>query len=396
MGANGGLRFACIGLILIAFLGFPAKVCGEIRLGPFRITPYVTGKGTYTDNVFLTQRSEKSDFYYSILPGVNVRIRPIGRHYFYLDYEADISTYDKYTEANTFTHSADAGLDLNLPRGFGVKVGNKITQGADPPDFEGDKDAKYIKNVSRIAVSKNFFDRFGIDVRYSHEFKDYDRSRDEVDNFNTNTVGGTFRFRILRRTSALVDYVYSITDYRKRRRANVENNYSNRLNTGIMWDITEKTRGSVKGGYIRTDYYRVDRDDDALFASANISHELTSHITVALEGIRSIFDTSNADDNIQFGTSYVSSQVRTKLRHTYRKFTTNLRGEYIHDKYLHDDSNFGRKRKDDVWRGSVGVDYGMQRWLKFGVKYRYTDLDSNFDSEDYRENLVAFHVGLSL
>ncbi len=396
MGENGGLRSFSIGLIVVAFLGFPWEVDGGgLRVGPLTVTPYVTGSGTYTDNVFLTESNKKSDFYYSILPGIKVRVKPIGRHNFHLDYDADISQFSSYSGADYVVQSLDAGLDLNLPRGFGLKLGDNITYGADLPDFEGDETSQYLSNLARIEASSTLFDRFGLGLRYSHELKDYERSRDEIDNFDTNTVGGFFRFRILRGTSMLVEYVYSITDYQEER-ANSKNSYANRVNTGITWDITAKTRGTVRGGYLNRRYYRVDREDDVIYASADISHELTSHIVLSIKGVHDIFDTSNADDNIQFSTSYVSSQVSAGLRHTYRKFTSSIGGDYIFDRYVHDDLNAGRKRKDTVWRGSAGIDYQMQRWIKLGVKYRYTNLNSNFDTEDYGENLVVFFVGLSL
>jgi hypothetical protein len=396
MGENGGVRVACIGLIVMVLLGVPGEIYGDVRLGPLSVTPYVNVSGTFTDNVFLTKSNKESDFYYSVLPGVKVRARPIGRHNFYLDYDVDISQFNEHTGADNVVQSLDAGLDLNLPRKFEIKLGNKFTYGADLPDSEGDETSQYYNNVARIEASYAFLDRFGIGLRYAHEFKDYERSRDEIDNFDTNTVGGMFRFRILRGTSALLEYTYSITDYRRDARARDENNYSHRINSGITWDITAKTRGTVRGGYVEKNYYALNREENAVFASANISHELTDHIILSITGIRNIFDTSNADDNIQFSTSYVSSQIAARLKHTYRKFTTNIGGGYIHDRYLHDDLRVGRKRKDDVWRGSLGIDYQMQRWIKLGVQYRYRTLNSNFDTEEYDENLVAFFVGLSM
>ncbi len=389
------MRFSCIGMIVMVLLGFRGEIYGGVRLGPLDITPYFNTSGTFTDNVFLTESDKKSDFYYSFLPGAKVRLKPIGRHNFYLDYDADISQFNKFTGADSVVQSLDAGLDLDLPRELMIRLGDKLTYGADLPDFEGDETAQYIDNLARIEASYGFFDRFQVGLRYNHEVKDYERGRDEIDNFDTNAVGGFFHFRVLRRTAALLEYVYSVTEYTKDR-ARVENNYSNRINSGITWDITAKTRGTVKGGYVQTRYHVIDREDDAIFASANISHELTSHITLSLTGIRSIFDTSNADDNIEFSTSYVSNQVTAGLQHTYRKFTTRIGGDYIFDRYLHDELMAGKKRKDYVWRGSAGIDYQMQRWIKLGVNYRYTNLNSNFDSEDYGENLVAFFVGLSL
>jgi len=123
---------------------------------------------------------------------------------------------------------------------------------------------------------------------------------------------------------------------------------------------------------------------------------LTSHITLTLRGVHDIFDTSLADNNLTFSTSYTSSQIIAGLQHTYRKFTTNIEGDYIYDRYLYDDLRVGEKRRDNLWRGSVGVNYQMQRWVKLGIKYRYSNLNSNFDAEDYTENLISFFVGLSL
>jgi len=395
IGGNGSLRFVSIGLIVTAFLGFPYDTYGSIHLGPLDITPYVNASGTYTDNVFLTKRNRKADFYYSVLPGIKLRLRPIGRHGFYLNYEADYARFDTYDEADYFVHTADAALDLNLPKGFRLKVGDKITSGADPPDFEGDRTAPYISNMARIEGSYTFWDRFALGLKYAHGLKDYKHRSDEIDNFDTNTVGGVFRLRILARTSMLLEYVYAATDYR-RERARVDNNYSNRINTGITWDVTAKTKGVVRGGYVAKNYYALNREEDALYVSADISHELTSRTIVTLRGIRSVFDTSKADRNLIYSSSYLSNQVTASLRHTYRKFTGSIGGDYIYDRYLYDDLRAGKKRRDHVWRGSAGIDYQMQRWIKLGVKYRYTDLDSNFDNEDYIENLVLFFVTLSL
>jgi hypothetical protein len=383
------LRFASIGLIVMAFLGFPCEMYGgDLRLGPLRIIPYITASGRYTDNVFLTERNEKSDFSYSVLPGVKLRIPTIGRYGFHFNYEADYAQYDTHHEANYLIQSAEAALDLNLPKRFGVKLGDKITSGADLPDFDGDRKARYLSNVARIGTSYAFFDRFNLGLHYSHEFKDYQRSEDEIDNFDTHALGGVLRFRML------FEYGYATTNYRKDRV--VENSYSNQVNSGITWDITAKTHGTVRGGYVEKNYYALNRKEDAVFASANISHELTSRTIFTLSGIRSVFDTSQADDNINYSSSFLSNQVSATLRHTYRKFTGGIGGDFIYDRYLHDDLRAMKRRRDTVWRGSVGIDYQMQRWIKMGVQYRYTNLNSNFSNEDYVENLGVFLVGITL
>jgi hypothetical protein len=115
-----------------------------------------------------------------------------------------------------------------------------------------------------------------------------------------------------------------------------------------------------------------------------------------LEGVREILDTSRADDNLSFSNSYVSTQMNATLTHRYRKLTGRLKAGLIRDEYLHDDIASGEKREDLLFRGELGVDHALRKWLTLGGSYRYSCLNSNFDTEEYTENIFLLHVSLIL
>jgi hypothetical protein len=147
---------------------------------------------------------------------------------------------------------------------------------------------------------------------------------------------------------------------------------------------------------METDYDQLNRTDDAFTYYVKLTHQLRPKTTLTIEGVRLILDTSRADDNLTFSNSYVSTQVAGTLSHRYRKFTGRLRADYIQDDYLYDDIAAGRKRKDDLFRAEFGVDYAFRKWLKLGGSYRYSRLNSNFETVEYEENTFLFFCSLVL
>jgi hypothetical protein len=228
---------------------------------------------------------------------------------------------------------------------------------------------------------------------YQYGTKQYDRSVDRLDDFEDHTVSGRAYFRILPKVSLTTFYQYRARDYDRRR---LEESESNRVEGGITWRIGPKSEGTARVGYMETDYDRLNRTDDALSYYVNLSHQLRPKSTLSVEGSREILDTSQADDNLTFSNSYVSSQIAGTISHRYRKTTGKLRLGYIWDDYLHDDIGAGRKRKDELFIAEFGIDHALRKWLNLGGSYRYSRLNSNFNAEEYEENTFLFYLSLVL
>lgn len=386
-----GISAACL-LIFCFFLRSSHGVAANLHVGALRIHPYVSASAGYTDNVYLTETGEISDTFYVISPGVEL-ILPVKRNAFILNYTADSYIYRERDEANRTIHNATGTLDLNPWKSLNILAKDEFTRGADPPDFEGDRTHPFIWNSPSIDAGYNITSSLAVGVGYKYEAKRYDRRLDQIDDYEGNGLQGRLYYRILPKTSLVVVYHYGVRDYDNRE---LEDNYSNRLEGGVTWEIGGKSTGTVRVGYMQTDYHRLDRSDDALSYLINLTYQLRPKTTVSLEGVRQIMDTSRADRNLLFSNDHVSTQILGTLSHRYRKLTGRLRAGYIHDDYLHDDIGLGEKRRDDLFTGGFAIDYGLRKWLSLGGSYRYTRLNSNFETEGYTENMFLIYLSLIL
>ncbi|NIQ37969.1 MAG: outer membrane beta-barrel protein [Proteobacteria bacterium] len=387
---NGLLAAGLLALLIL----LPSSSClaANIHVGSLDIHPYVTVSAGHTDNVFLTRTNEESDTFYLISPGIKVFL-PIQRHSFNLDYTVDSYIYKERDEADRTIHNVTGTADLNPSTKLNLQLRNTFSRSADIPDFMNDRTSPFIWNRSSFEGAYDVTSRLAFGVDYQHGTKRYDRTEDRIDDYDENGVSGRVYYKVLPKTSLLIFYQYSVKDYEKRR---PEDNDAHRVEGGVTWKIGLKSLGTARVGYMRTDYDDINRTDEALSYFVNLTHELRPKTILALEGLREILDTSNADDNLAFSNSYVSTQIAGTVSHGYRKFTGRLKAGYIWDEYLHDDLAVGRERRDNLFSAEVGIDYALRKWFNLGGSYRFSRLDSNNDPEEYEENTYLFYLSLIL
>ena len=363
-----------------------------MHLGPLRIHPYVSASAGYTDNVYLTETNTESDTFYLLSPGVKL-ILPIQRHTINVDYTVDRYLYTKQDEANRTVHNATGRLDLNPTKRLNVQVKDAFTRSEDPPDFEGDRTSPFVWNKAAVDGVYDITSRLAVGMGYQHGTKRYDRTVDRIDDYDEDGLSGQVFLKIFPKMSLVAFYQYRDRDYDRRQ---AEDSESHRVEGGVAWKIGPKSTGTARVGYVETDYDRLNRTDDTLSYFVDFTHELRPKTTLSVEGVREILDTSRTDDNLAFSNAYVSSQIAAQLSHRYRKFTGRVRGAYIQDDYLYDDSGLGKKRRDDLLRAEFGIDHAIRKWLSWGGTYRYSRLNSNVKTEEYEENAFLIHVSLIL
>ena len=385
--------FQIAGLVVVfLFFHFSGAFAENIRIGSLAVHPFVTGSVGYSDNVFLTDDDEESDVFFLLSPGVRFTL-PSERYAFNLDYTLDYYDYTDLDKADRLIHNATGVIDLNPYRRLDIRIKDEFTRGADPPDFEGGKIARYYWNSASVDGTYDITSRLAVGAGYEYAFKSYDRDRFETDDYDQNNLLGRFYYRVLPKTSLVLAYRYEDRDYDNRSDTDSE---TNRLEGGVTWEFGAKSVGTVLVGYMVRDYDDLDRDDDAFSYSVNITHQLRPKTTLTLEGVREVQDTSTADENIEFSNSYTSTQIGATLAHRYRKLTGRLGLRYIHDDYNHDDIDAGKDRDDDLFIGEVGLDHAFRTWLKVGGTYRFTTLNSNFDEQEYTENSFLIYLAVIL
>lgn len=389
MARMSSILLACL-LILSFLCSVPPGLAEEMRPGSFRIHPFVSGSVGYTDNVFLTESGEESDTFFLFSPGIKL-IVPFERVLFDLDYTLDYYSYSEWNEADRAVHTARGTVDLKPWRSLDIRIKDTFTRGEDPPNLKGDRTSPFVWNSPGVDVSYDLSGRVALGAGYEYVSKSYDRSADQIDDFQENGLSARVYYRILPKTSLVVGYWYRARDYDERP---LNKSDSNRVEGGITWKAGAKTVGTARVGYMETDFDKLNRTDSALSYSLDVTHRLRPKTTVALKGAREILNTSAADRNLTFSNSYLSTQIAGTLTHRYRKLTGRLTLGYIRDEYLYDDIASGEKRKDDLFRAEFGLEHALRKWLRIGASYRYIRLNSNFKASEYTENAFLGYVSL--
>ncbi len=373
-------------LILLGLNGGKAYGIGNIHLGPLGISPSLSISETYIDNLFLTPHDKKDDFITTFSPGA-IFFLPLRRHSLKIDYRADILRFSDYNDLDRVDKSGSGYFELDLPWGLNIRLGNKYYKTARLPDFLGDWDNPYYVNQGGVELTYRFVDRYKIGFSYTRKKRVFDDIRDKGDNYDKDIYDATIFYRILPKTSLLLEYVLTRTDnvdlYR------IDNDLTE-VFWGIAWDPTAKIRGVIKAGYTKIDYDTIpDKSDFDI--SLSLEYDLSERTLLNMEGYRKIRETSATEENVNFGAYYVTTGFDLSILHrlTYKiSLLTNF--AFIRDVYPTRPDGF--QREDNLYRVGLGIDYKFRRWIGAGFKYQFSTKDSTLYLEDYDENRVIFNL----
>ncbi len=98
-------------------------------------------------------------------------------------------------------------------------------------------------------------------------------------------------------------------------------------------------------------------------------------------------------NDVSKGSEYFEAQrVTLELERTLRERWRCIAGGYYQNNDYETGTFFtpgtGERREDDIWNAHCGIRYWMTDWLSAGVRYDYTDRDSNEIGESYTENRI--------
>jgi hypothetical protein len=398
-------------LVLLAFLLAPfltlaiepADIPGNIHVGQLDIHPSLNIEEEYNDNIYQVASHEAGSAITTISPGIAFLL-PIQKHLLNMDCRAEFiepSHHQNYEADNYF---ANIMLDLDFNR-LNVQIGDNFARDSVAPDYEEDIRNDYYQNRFFLDTSYKLADRYKIKGFYRNELRDFnsfhkseldDPELDdpELDDYTKNEFGFNLFYRFLPLTSALVEYGYTNINNDDMGLPSTDSD-TQRLWLGLTWEATSKITGTIKGGYTYRNYDGDTDDFDGFGMKGDLIYKLTSYTTFGLSGFRKPVDTSVTQEEAWYGVYYVSSggtlSVDHKLTH---KISANAHVSYTNDDYQ-EKGQAGKRRDDDRYGIGVGVNYQIQDWLGCKISYNYVDNDSNFDNEDYRNNIVAGKISLA-
>ncbi len=378
----------------------------------------------YTDNAFNTRTDKKSDLYTILspqvwisMPGVNEKpegldlIAPRSggglslsrergetakRYQAFLLYQSDIPIHSQNSPSgNMVTQNLQGGLAYNFRGGLSIEVNDEFSRNYETTDTSvlvgpGQVD-KYNSNLFYAMLSYDTGRKLRFRLDYSHFLLSYDAVRNALRDRVDNSFSTYLFYKLRPKTSLFFEYVFKDLGYSND--ASLNSKEHNFL-LGMEWQITAKSKGSIRSGYSLRDFSDPAANNRTFVFEGNVDHKFTPKTSLTLTASRRI-DESNIPSTFFVLTNAFAVRYQQMLT---SRITGSLGLGYTQESYG-EDLTFGgntAKRRDNLYQATLGFQYDFRRWLKTGIYYTHAIRESNFPDFNYSSNVIFFRVTGSL
>lgn len=390
-----------------------AEADGEERKSGY-IHPFFSITQYYTDNVLNTRDDRKSEFVTILSPGVwislprNKVIEPekeietsntapggldVGRilkrypgtYQSYFMYKGDYEYYARGMSENFLNHNIQAGVQYNFKGGLTLDAVDQFLRTHNSRGtglfFTLDK---YYANLFNTSLSYETAGRFKLRLDYSNYYLHYSDDFNAFRNRSDNSASAYVFYQTGTKTSLFVQYEYVDVSYKE---DILSDSKEHHFFGGMMWKITEKSKGLFKAGYGTKNFSDpLIKNHSDLYLEAQIEHAFTPKTTLKITAKK-----RTDESDIELNQFMVMNSIKAEYLQWLRSkiaFAVNL--EYmrnIYDGTLTID-NVTKGRKDSIYSAAVALRLEARKWLKFDLAYIYTKRNSNFDDFDYKNNTI--------
>ncbi|MCL5023985.1 MAG: outer membrane beta-barrel protein [Nitrospirae bacterium] len=370
-------KYVIVVLVLSSIL-FMSGESHAIRLGSFEVNPFLGVSEQYSDNVFNTNADRVSDFSTVVTPGAQIIFPRVKKKYrLELIYKADFEIFNKTASLNNAVdQKASAKFESQFPSGIELHLGEEFIRNHDPRGTNIGLELDFFRsNLASSSIAYVLSDRFAARLDYSNYILNYEAARNDFRNRMDNSVAGYLYYRLRPKTSAFIEYEFVLIDYRT---DNELNSKEHHIMAGLTWDVTGKTKGTVKGGYgIKNFADPTLSGYKGFIMELVIDHNFTPRHSLKLKGIRSTQETNVIGSDF-FVTTGFSAEYSHRLT---GKITAKALVAYGRDSFSGVSS-----RRDNTWEISPWLYYQVRKWLRAELGYSYTTRSSNVEEFSYRNN----------
>lgn len=361
---------------------------GNMKIGPIKVDPYISGKATYTTNVFATSGAREDDYIITYTPGVTLKL-PFRRHLLYIDYNIVDKNYEDFSDEDTTSQNGYGMLDLKVGSKLNVILSDTYTKGHEPRGASATGSIeKFKSNTMEARIRHALVDTSSVEFAYSGTELSYETAVNDFRERDEDTLSFGLYFKVLPKTSLFVEYARKDVNYEV-----VEpilgvflDSRTDFMQMGVKWDATGKSTGILKVGYAWKDY-----DDDLLgeyntwVGSLEGIHNIDKDTSLTLRASRSLNETSLS------GTRFTTiTGAYGELRHKFfKRYSLAAKGSKAEVKFSDPLLVPTELRIDNM--STVGADfvYKMQKDVTLTLDYEYSKRNSNEDVNDYRQNLYS-------
>ena len=368
-----------------------------VTLGEFTVFPTAGVAVRYDDNLYESASDEKDSVVNIVDAGVAVRYENSASGW-ELGYRTEAGIYEYDSADNYVDHFLTGRGILQLGSRHRLELdadyamahqdrGTGLTQGggeliAEPDEFDqGSLAATYVFGRDDAKGQLELTAAYR-DLEYTNN-----RERTQFFDFDEQLISGTFFWRVFPKSSLLVQLSRNDIGYATDRPFEPSrDSTSDRLYTGLKWEATGKTTGTVKFGYLRKDF---DEPGRQTFSAPSWEVEVEwaprSYSTVTLE-------TSRYDQETNLGGDFIDTKFYgVRWDHDWSgQWSTVVGLSYL------DETFTNTQRTQESLRGDATLRYSMRRWLNWELTYRWDDRDASVDRLQFSRNRIELAARVAL
>jgi hypothetical protein len=283
-------------------------------------------------------------------------------------------------------HKAEGLFQYNLNSGLSFDV---IDLFHDKQEIAGNgvQDTLYRYQDNLLDINSTYAAPSGklkLQATYSNYDLDYKDTVVDYRNRNDNSFGVSVFYKFWPKTSLFVEYDYSDIEFDS---ASTNDSTETRYYGGVNWDITAKTRGTLKLGYMDKDFdLATVEDQDGFSVELQTQHNLTPKRALQVNGYRRFRESDLAN-----ASSFLSTGIDVGLM---QRFTEKWSGTL--NLFYERNSYNGFNREDDLYGVGPAIRFEPRKWMIFDLGFSYYRNDSNVTTYAYETSQLFLRATLSL
>lgn len=340
----------------------------------------------YDDNILLERDNKVSDTFFHIRPYIDFEAPFSQENKLYLSADADLYRYSDETGQDSTSYVFLSGYDFTIQNLYGTLLWEYIM----PQYRDGILYTNVIERTNNIpSILLGFdFNRIAVEGIYKKEMNRYDSTEYDRDEYDEDNFTLSAYWHAFTKTDLLLEYNYADMQYK-----NVDNRDGDywQLRAGVKGQITGKITGTVKVGYQDRNYELSEEEFSGLVYESDLEWKISDSKIFDLKFIK------GAKESLIFGNDFYKLNrisLEFKQETTTRGILLGIGGFYENDKFPFTDSS--SLRDDDVYELFLRLGFKFNNWLTVEAKYKYLDRDSNYDIQDYKQNVTLLYATMKL
>lgn len=339
----------------------------------------------YDDNILLERSGQIEDLFYHVRPYIDFEAPFTPEDKFYISADADIYRFQDYSSEDSESYVFLAGYNFAIRDFYGILLEEYIR----PQDRDGILFTNKIERTNNIpSILLGFdFNRLALEALYKKSFNRYTESIYARDEYDEDLFAFSAYWHAFTKTDLLLEYNYGKMTYISENR---DGEYD-QIRVGVKGQITSKITGTMKAGYQDRTYVNSDENYKGLVYEADTVWKISESKSVDIKFIR------GAKESLIYGNDfYKLNRFAIEFKHeaAVRGILYGIGGFYENDKFPFTYSS--TLREDDVFEVAMKLGYKFSNWLTVQGRYKLLDRDSNYDSQDYTQNLYTLFATLQL